>query len=87
VSFSSQVKGISQGCSVLLWLGGFFLCFFPVDSEEILLPLGRQNPALTHFQLLSIEWFVRKTGMVHIKMSIFSSCFLVLVIIPVWILY
>lgn len=65
----------------------FFLCVFPVDSKEILLLLGRQNPALTHSQSLSIGWFIRKTGMVHIKMSIFSSCFSILVIIPVWVLY
>lgn len=68
-------------------VGCFLVWFFPVDSEEILLLLGRQNPALTHFQSLSIEWFIRKTGMAHTKMSIFSSCFSVLVVIPVWVLY
>lgn len=52
---------------------------FPVDSREILL-LGRQNPALTPFQSLTIEWFIGKTGMVHAKTDIFSSCFSVLVI-------
>lgn len=58
------------------------MCIFPVDSEAILL-LGRQNPALTHFQFLIIEWFIRQTGIVHTKMNIFSSCFSVLVIDPI----
>lgn len=78
-NFSGLFRFVLVGCCFFVW-------FFPVDSEEILL-LGRQNPALTHFQSLSIEWFTRKTGMVHIKMSIFSSCFSTLVIIPVWVLY
>lgn len=70
-------------------LVGCFICvcgFLPVDSKELLL-LGRQNPALTHFQSLSIKSFIRKTRMVHIKMSIFSSWFSVLVIIPLWVFY
>lgn len=37
------------------------------DSKEILLFLGRRNPALTHLQSLSIEWFIRRTGMPHIR--------------------
>lgn len=52
--------------------------FFSVDSKEILLLLGRQNPVLTHLQSLGIEWFIRKTGMARINeyilQLVFSTC-------------
>lgn len=50
------------------------MCVFPVDNKKILL-LGGRNPALTHFQSLSTEWFIRQTRMAHIKMSLFYSWF------------
>lgn len=58
----SQVNGISWGYSILVWC-----LFFSADSKEIFFFLGRQNPALTHLQSLGIEWYIRKTGMAHIK--------------------
>lgn len=50
------------------------MCVFPVDNKKILL-LGGRNPALTHFQSLSTERFIRQTRMAHIKMSLFYSWF------------
>lgn len=71
----SQVKGISWGYSILVWCLFFF---FSVDSKEILLLLGRQNPVLIHLQSLGIEWFIRKTGMARINeyilQLVFSTC-------------
>lgn len=66
-----------SGLFLFVWVGWFFVRDFPVDNEKILL-LGRQNPALTRFQSSSTAQFIRQTRMVHIKKSIFSSCFSIL---------
>lgn len=75
-----------SGLFLFVWVGWFSVRDFPVDNEKILL-LGRQNPALTRFQSSSTAQFIRQTRMVHIKKSIFSSCFSILVIVPILPLY
>lgn len=54
VSFSSQVKGISQGISILFWLGGFFcVWFFSCWQQRAALPWQSKScsdsfPVLEH---------------------------------------
>lgn len=60
VFLTPQVKGISWGYSVVIWC-----LFFLLRAKRFC--SGRQTPALTHLQSLSIEWLIRKTGMAHIR--------------------
>lgn len=75
VPLNHQVKGISWSYSILV-------SFLSVDSKEILLFLGRQNPALIHLQSLRIKWFIRKTGMSHIRWVYLPAGFQYLQLFP-----